>query len=256
MKNLDNSRLLPLVEQCQAQGPRWAEAFDELASECAPLINGAVGKRSNYPEHVREDIRQAALMGLWEAVLRYDPHHEAGKSFATVAAYRIGYAVENLLSDTAGAVTVPRSHGFNQVGKVLRVLEDYTNETGVTSPEEVLTDAELEEMSGVRHARAILSAFGPESLDTSASGADGGEYVHPEAPLSQSAEADVLADMAEAERQDVLDTVEAMLQHPNDPDARKALADGFCERWAYDSDTSARMRRAASNRLRRERGAA
>lgn len=107
---------------------------NHLVAEYLPLVKTVVGRLAmTLPAHVdREDLHSAGLVGLLEAIRRYDP--SCGASFETFARLRIRGAV---LDELRRMDWTPRSvhRKAREVQEVMRRLEQQTGK--------VPTDAEM-----------------------------------------------------------------------------------------------------------------
>lgn len=236
--NLDDDRLVPLV---MAAREGDLDAWDELQRLCQPLIDAKV--RRNYSPEDQEDMRQAGLVGLWEAVLRFDPDHPSGKSFATVATYRIAYAVENFVAEMGGALSVPRTQ-FNKVRRILRAMETYVAENpGAPDPEDTMSDDELDALTGVRDSRATLAAVGViEPLERE-------NRPEPPTPAVPGVEDDLL-ESETLRDMDVIETCIAIMDAHGDPARQRALAQECADRWQLGAEVAEKILTAARNRVR------
>ena len=146
-----------LVAEAQAGSE---QAKEQLAYRMRPLVVN-VAKRYQHPEgtggryynyHDLDDMRMAAWEGLWEAVQRYDPDHEAGKPFWTVANYRITHHVREWVARNSGSIGMPRK-AWRQAYDIDQALEDLNMEDWESYDKETLKDA-----TGVNSAQEILRA--------------------------------------------------------------------------------------------------
>lgn len=237
--DLDDDTLVPLVMKAR-DGDR--DAWSELQRLCSPLVDAKV--RRNYNADAQEDMRQAGLVGLWEAVLRYDPDHPSGKSFATVATYRIAYAIENYVAEMGGSLSVPRTQ-FNKVRRILQAIEDYvTANPGAPDPEDAFSDEDLDALTGVKDSRATLAAVGlVETLDHE----DRPEFAF--LPSTPSVE-DELLDSETARDLDVIETSIAIMDAHGDPRRQRELAYEVADRWGLGREIAEKILVAARNRTR------
>ncbi len=234
--DMSESNLLPLVESCKAQEPGWQRDFEALQYETAPLLRSLMSRYPSWlPQH-GDDMAQAALMGLWEAVTDFDPDHPSGKSFATVAGLRMRRAMERYLAQMGGRIAVERRHGFEMLGRIYGALEA----SGLADPEEALSPEELDELTGVPNTHRILNAFREPVADPAVE----------ERSLTASAEDTFWEEIGGEQERSVIALCNRMMEEaPDNADERKRMADEWCEEWGYGPDISAKIRRAVSNRL-------
>lgn len=223
---LKESYLRPLVVRAR-EGDQAAAS--ELVEVMRPVVVSLI-HLDYYDREQRDEQEAAGYLGLWEAVQRYDPDHDAGKDFKLVAWYRIRHHIQEWLAKNTGVIPMPRTSAWQKGHKIDAELAAYARENPDDPlPEEHMTNEQLDEITGIRHTRAIMTAraesmpFEPE-LD---------------APAVDSAES-VFFDgyAADLERAalvflDLLDDLE--------PEEWYEAARQFCHEWDLDPEIADRL---------------
>ena len=222
--------LRPLVRLAK-MGDR--EASEELVRVMRPLVKTLV-KTENYTPDQMAEQEGAGWVGLWEAVNRYDEHHEAGKTFWLVAWYRIRHEIQEWLARNSGAVPMPRSSAWQKAQDIDFELAAYADQYPEQPfPEQTLSDDELDEVTGVRNTRSILLARA-ESMPFDPLLAEDDEL-----PWSDSAE-DAYFDGSEADL-DRATLAFLVLLDDLDPEEWEGAALDFCDEWDLPYEVADRI---------------
>lgn len=214
--------LVRLVGEARGGSER---AKEELAYRMRPLVVNVVRRYQKaegangryYSREDEDDIEMAGWEGLWEAVQRYDPNHEMGKPFWTVANYRINHHVREWVARNSGSIGMPRK-AWRQAADIDDVLEQEDMEDW-----ENYTEEELAEVTGINHAHQILMA---RRLSW---------QVDPEkdADADFSAEEEYMALDMQKDMTNTLDAMALMIQRDQD-DVAETLAWDYVDRHDID----------------------
>lgn len=152
--------------------PKWMQTPEEL-SRLAVLAQGGDEKAQEdlywrmrplvyrlsmkyggerYNQEQQAEILQEAWVGLADAVQRWDPDHDGGLRFWTVASYRITIAIKHWQSTNSGALGMTR-YAWESAWRIQQKLD----QAGVVEWE-ALTDEELKAITGEASAGSILRA--------------------------------------------------------------------------------------------------
>lgn len=133
------------------------------------VIDKFYGKIPNIQE-VREDLNQEGLLGLMEAIPRFEP--DMGFRFATYAIYWIKQAISSFLIVNKGAPTTP-SHVRMAYSKLLRAAKEKNvslkdlvatfSDTGFSNDEVVLTPKMVKNVGASMNTKYIDSLDQPLS---------------------------------------------------------------------------------------------
>jgi RNA polymerase sigma-B factor len=154
--------LLTELAATPAQDPRWEQIRSELVRIHKPLVAYIVRRYAHGPES-RQDIEQAAMLGLVKAINRYDPAY--GGRFMAFAMPTMTGEVKRHFRDHTWAMRVPRR--LQELRLDLRTARrDFVQEHG-----RVPTVPEISEALGITEEETIevlgaTDAYRTVSLDT------------------------------------------------------------------------------------------
>jgi RNA polymerase sigma-B factor len=144
----------------RAGGPSGSHRRDETIREHLPLARALARRYANRGEPV-EDLEQVAVIGLINAVDRFDPSR--GSDLRSFAAPTILGEIRRHFRDKAWAIRVPRGVK-DDYAKVVSATEELTTRFGRTpSVMEIAAETQLNEEQ-VLDAIAARGAFRPQSL--------------------------------------------------------------------------------------------
>jgi RNA polymerase sigma-B factor len=141
--------------------PRWEQIRSELVRIHAPLVRHVVRRYTGRSEP-RDDVEQAAMLGLVKAINRYDTAY--GGRFLAFAMPTMTGEVKRHFRDHTWAMRVPRR--LQELRLVLRTArQDFVGEHG-----RVPTVAEISGILGITEEETIealgaMDAYQPVSLD-------------------------------------------------------------------------------------------
>jgi RNA polymerase sigma-B factor len=157
-----------LLEELAAtpeQDPRWEQIRSELVRIHIPLVRHVARRYTGHSEP-REDIEQAAMLGLVKAINRYDPVH--GARFIAFAVPTMVGEVKRHFRDHTWAMRMPRR--LQELRLALRTArQDFVHENGrpPTVPEVCallgITEEEAIETLGAADAYQTISLDIPAS---------------------------------------------------------------------------------------------
>ena len=206
----------------ESQGGAEA-AKKELAYRMRPLVVNVVRRYQKaegyagryYSREDEDDIEMAGWEGLWEAVQRYDPEHEQGKKFWTVANYRINHHVREWVARNSGSISMPRK-AWRQAYEIDQALEVEGMEDW-----EQYNPEQLKKATGVNSAYEILNARRLSwQIDTDKDQLD----------ATQSAEEEYMSGLdMQNDLENTIDAMCAMLQEGNE-DFAETLAWDYIDR--------------------------
>jgi RNA polymerase sigma-B factor len=169
-KSYDDGHVEELLNELAAtpeQDPRWEQIRSELVRIHIPLGRHVARRYTGHSEP-REDIEQAAMLGLVKAINRYDPAY-GGKFLAFAMPTMIG-EVKRHFRDRTWAMRIPRR--LQELHLVLRTArQDFIHENGrpPTIPEVCallgITEEEAIETLGAADAYQTISLDVPASED-------------------------------------------------------------------------------------------
>jgi RNA polymerase sigma factor FliA len=153
------------------KNPDDGQALSVLMESQLPLVYSVLERVTiTLPPHVAiEDLLQAAALGLYHALVRFDP--ERGHKFASFAYPRIRGAIMDELRQMDYMSRSTRA----QLRKVESTIRDWTQEHGEMPDEEVIADS-----LGMRpeYLSTLLARAQPWlSLDSVISSSDGGDMT-------------------------------------------------------------------------------
>ena len=140
------------------------ETREALIARYMPLARRLAHQYARFPEFV-EDVEQVAALGLVKAADRFDASR--GFAFSSYALPTIAGEIKRFFRDTAWAVHVPRAlqeRSLRVDAAVARLSDELAR---APSASEVAQSLELT-VEEVLEARAAITAFRAESLDTPA----------------------------------------------------------------------------------------
>jgi RNA polymerase sigma-B factor len=204
----DDAHVEELLEELAAtpeQDPRWEQIRSELVRIHIPLGRHVARRYTGHSEP-REDIEQAAMLGLVKAINRYDPAH--GARFIAFAMPTMVGEVKRHFRDHTWTMRMPRR--LQELRLALRsARQDFIHENGrpPTIPEICvllgITEEEVIETLGANDAYQTISLDVPVSEgDDSASLGEliGNDDPQLETVLDRNALRPMLEDLPERER--------------------------------------------------------
>jgi RNA polymerase sigma-B factor len=172
----DDDRVQQLLEELARTGrhdPRWEELSAEIVRIHQPFIRYIASRYSRHGEP-REDVEQAAMLGLVKAINGYDP--EVGRRFMAYASPTVIGEVKRHFRDRTWSMRMPRR--LQELRLSLRtVRSDFLRDHG-RAP----TVREMSVLMGISEEEVIealeaADAYRPISLDSPVSEEVGGETL-------------------------------------------------------------------------------
>ncbi len=165
--------LLGELARLERDDARWEEVCSELVRLHTPFVRYIAGRYARHGEP-REDIEQAAMLGLVKAINRYDP--EVGQHFLAYASPTVIGEVKRHFRDRTWAMRMPRR--LQELRLALRAArQDFLveHDRAPTVPE-IAALLEISEEEAVEVIGAS-DAYRPVSLDVPVTDQEGSESL-------------------------------------------------------------------------------